>query len=744
MSSRRSSALVAAVVAVTFVSASVARAGSALIDRFTPESGGFAFYTRSPVLPTPNGNFFFALAANRLLCTVDATTGAYVSSIDIGLEAFGGLERQPIAPMTLSKDGKVLALPAAGAVRFFDVEQGGRLTARSEYPAPTGATSAVGLTSDGKLAVVAVGSEFGIVASVRTSDAKELDSKPLGAGEAPIHTEYSPQQSALSIVTPDRVVVYRHDERGKLKRSGQYERQGFVGDAFSGIEALGKGGRVIYTVEEGGSALIGVNLKGKQTGREAAQGTNRFSSPVAVSPDGGKVAVASVSGLTGASVALVLYNGDGKGPKGQPSAVALDSALGPVGQVAFNGDATLVAASFPTSDMLLLVDVEAEQIVGTRRTSDVEGLVFATNGRTLFASREGGVDLLPVSRRGFDEAAALAFDELPGAIFGPADRAFAFPSRFFGIASSGATDAMFTFNASSGGEIQRVDVGASTGWFAVAPDAQTIVASGGGGLLVLKIDDSGRLTARGSATPGAIPPDRAPAVAFHPVLQIAYVTAGASVWRVDLTSGGSTEFAIGGEGATLTNPAVAGGRLYAIENGTRMVRCSLDGAGQPAVVGRTTLDVTLDAAAPRVAYDVTGGRMWAADGDVVRQYDLFTGIEVAESETAAIGRAVVLVAPDLLAAIPDGAGSVVFYDLSLRVTGQADVSSVVSVTPAVDSRRLYLSTADGIVAVEEDGTVTTLDDSSTALHLSFTAPLARLVYPDLLKFPGSVVIATGF
>jgi hypothetical protein len=758
MNTRRSRALAALALATTLAASAVpaARARTAIVDRFTPDSGGFPLYAPAPVLPHPSGDYFFALVASRLLCTVDATTGALVTSLDLGLDAFEAIERQPIAPMTLSDDGKVLALAAAGAVRFFDVAQGGRLTPRSAYPAPTGTPASVGLSADGTLAVFASGPTPASLTSVRTSDAKRLDTVALSSDEAPIHSLYASDQGAISVVTAHAVLIYRHDERGKLKQTGQYSRDGFVGDAFSGIEALGARGRLVYTIEEGGSALIGLNLKGKQATRAAAHGTDRFSSPIAVSADNSKIAVVAVSGQTGNPTAIVVFRGQGRSLKGSGIEIALDGSLGPVAQMAFDLTGEFLAVSFPASGTVMLVDADAKTVIGTTTSVGAAGgLAWATTGRALFvsgAATAGVVAILPVSHRGFDESAATRFERLPGVLFGPGDRALAFANRFYGIASSGSAGAIWSFNASSGSVLERVDVGRSTGLLAVAPDGRTIVASGGGGLQVFSIDDGGHLTARGSATPGAVPPDVAPSVAFHPTRSLAYVTAGAMVWRVDLVSGASEPFAIGNDGSTLTNPAVNAnlGTLYAIEDGVRLVRCLLDSDGGVSLVDRKALDVTLDERAPRVAYDATASHMWAAGDSVVRQYSLFTGREENESEAVTIGRSVVLIAPDLLAAIPDGVGVVVFFALGAgppQVVAQAELADApTGGEPAVDpvARRIFLPLARSVVAVGADGSVTTLDDSSSALHVSFATPIARLVYPDFARFPGSVAVAHGF
>lgn len=748
-------------------SGAAAQSGAATLSSFTPESGGFSLHAAAPPLPHPNGDLFFVLAANRLLCTADAETGAYVAALDLGLEVAAALAREPRAPMTISKDGRVLALPAAGAVRFFDVERTGRVTPRSQFPAATGSAVEAGLSADGETAVFAYGPSPAAVATVRTRDAKLLDSIPLSSDEAPLETGYSPDRGALSVVTAHGVLLFLHSATGKLKQTGVYRREGFAGDAFSGLEALGKGGRVVFTIEQGGAALVGVSLKGKQTARAPSRLPDRFSAPVAASPDGSAVAAVSVSGTTGAPVAIMLFAATGRGlKKGQPKTVAVDDGLGPVGRLEFDPAGALLAASFPASGTVLLVDAAAGRVVGeTRAVGSAEGLAFGPDSRSLLVAGSptalpaaslgaGAVTVFPVSRRGIEEAGAVRFARLPGVIFGAGDRAIGFGQKFYAVAGSGADDAVYSFFAHSGNLIERLDVGASMGLVAAAPDGRTLVASGDGGVVVLTIDASGRLSRVGPGTPGAVPHDLAPSVAFHPSGRFAYVTSGRDVWRVDLETGVSDRFALGREGSELTNPAVSasGTRLYAVEDGARLVRALLDVSGRPSVLDRVTLEATLDPAAPRVAYDAAGLRMWAADGGVVRQYSLFTGAVDAVSEPREIGRDVVLVAPGMLAALPEGEGAVVFYSLSggtLEVVGEAAVPAgpfapLGGGSPAADAATgalfVPLAGARSVLSLRPGGEAVVLDGAAAAYHLGFSAPLPQLVYADVTRFPGSVVI----
>ena len=61
------------------------------------------------------------------------------------------------------------------------------------------------------------------------------------------------------------------------------------------------------------SAVIALSLKGQQTAREPARQPNRYSTPVAASPDGSKIVAVSVSAQTGNAVALSFFRGEGRG-----------------------------------------------------------------------------------------------------------------------------------------------------------------------------------------------------------------------------------------------------------------------------------------------------------------------------------------------------------------------------------------------------------------------------------------------
>ena len=662
------------------------------------------------------------LVASRLLATVEARTGEYVSAVDLGADVSFELARQQVAPLSISENGAVIALPAVGKIRFYDVGREGRLEVRSEFTAPTGTPAVVGLSADGTLGVFASGPAPATLSSVRTSDARLIDSIALSVDETPISSEYAAARKAISIVTPNSVLIFRHDEKGKLSQTGVYPRAGFVGDAYSGIQALGKRGRVIFTIEEGGSALIGISLKGKQTGRAPARQPNRFSSPIKVSADGKTIVVANVSGQTGGPAGLSFYKGDARGiVKGDADIVEIDSSLGPVSQLVFDPSGAFLAASLPASSTLLLVDVAMHQIVAqSHLVGSAQGLAFTADGSAvvvsgsasdspLAAGGAAGLTVIPLKGHGFDEANALRFSQLPGVIFGAGDSAYLFPSRFFGVATSEAADALFTFNTSSGREIQRIDLGRSTGLLAVAPDDRTMVVSSNGGLAVYRIDDSGGLARIGNPVPGAATDGRAPSVAFDADRQAAFVTAGREVWRVDLVTGSAAGFAVGAEGGVLTNPMVGSGgtRLFMIENGSKLVRCSISGDGRVSFVNRATLPLDLDPVAPRVAYDANGSHMWACAEGIVRQYNLLSGIQEYATEIATSGRDAVLVAPDLLAVIGD---PVVFCALG---GGEPVVLAEVPIGDAPHGaagadpvgRRVFVGAGERVIAVGVDGGV---------------------------------------
>ncbi len=761
--SRRVAVLACALAAVAAVAtpASPGPRGAAVLQRFTPSTGGFSLSAAAPAIVHPNGKYLFALVANRLICTVDAASGEYVTSYDLGVDVSFDIARQRIAPMSISEDGAVIALPAAGKIRFFDVDRDGRLTVRSEYDAPTGTPAVVGLSADGTLAVFASGPVPATLSTVRTRDSRLLDALALSVDETPISSEYSAARKAISIVTPNGLLIFRHDDNGTLSQTGAYPRAGFAGDAYSGIQALGKRGRVTFTIEEGGSALIGISLKGKQTGRAPARQANRFSSPIKVSADGKTIVATNVNGQTGAPAGLLFYKGDARGiVKGDPDVLDIDPSLGPVAQLAFDPTGALLAVTLPSSSTVLLVDVALHQVLTVSHfVGSAEGVVFTADGTGIVVSGAAGssplaaggaaaLTIIPIRAHGLDESRAMRFSQLPGVIFGAGDGAYLFPSRFFGVATSEAADALFTFNVSSGREIQRVDLGRSTGLLAVAPDARTMVVSSEGGLAVYQVDDSGGLRRIGDATPGAETDPRAASVAFDPARSVAFVTAGPAVWRVDLTSGASVGYTVAGEGDVLTNPMVGAGgtRLFAISNGTRLVRCSIAPDGRVSLINSTALQVALDPDAPHVAYDAAGAHMWACGTGVVRQYNLLSGIEEYATELASNGRDAVLVAPDLLAVVGD---PVVF--LALGASGPVAVSEVATGgephgAAGVDSvgRRVFVGVGERVVAVDVGGGVLELDGGDYTLRVVFTSPPVQVSYPDVAGFPGSVVVARGF
>lgn len=744
--------------------------GAALINRLTPASGGFSLSPTSPPLVHPSGEFFFCIVANRLLCSVNTTTGDYIASFDFGLNLAARIAEQPIVPMSISEDGTVLAVPAAGAIRFFTVGVGGRLTVLSEFATPTGSPVQVGLTPNGKLAVFASGPGPSTVNTIKTASAELLNSIPLSIDETPLFNDYSPERRAISIITPKSVLIFRHNDAGKLSQTGMYLRIGFVGDTLSGLGAVGKRGRVIFTVEEGGSALIGLSLKGKQTTRVAADLPDRFSAPVAASPDGATIVATLVSGQTGLPKALYFFRGEGRKIKGNPTIVPLDASLGKFGQMLFDPTGELLTASFPQSGRVLLFDVGARQLVQTTSlVGSSFGLAFSRGGRNLLivgsASsaplspiQSGGVTILPVTRRGFDEAGALRFERLPGALFGPGDKAFGFQNKSYAVATCGAADQIYTFNTASGGLIDLIDLGPSMGMLAVSPDRRTLVVSGGGGIVVFSINDEGHLTQKGGATPGAVPPEAAPNVAFDPDGRFAYVTAENAIWRVNLTTGASEAFELYAAGTQLSNPKVdaAGARLYAIKDSNDLVRCTLDANGRPTLIGTTTLDANLDSAAPIVAYDDSGSLMWFVSNGVLKQVKLFNGIVESSAQGRSIGRDTVLVAPGLLAVLPDGATPLAFFDTTGRtptflreLTLGAPVFSpspggTAAVNPATRTLYVPLTEARTILAIPDEGDPFVIDQTTGAAHLNLTTGPNQLVYPDLGAFPGSVVAARGF
>lgn len=258
--------LAAACIAVAGVVAPLASSpasgrGSAIVERFIPDSGGFTVFASALPAVHPGGEFGFVLAGNRLLCTFELATGAYVSSLDLGLEMFAALEAQPVAPMTLSANGRVLALVAAGSARFYDVSSEGVVTERSSVSNVL--SVAVRMNDDGRLAVVALDTDTVEIATIDTTTGAAFDVLHLVAGEAPIEIRYDPDRRVAGVLTTTGLVFLRHKSNGNLTESGRYTRTGFSGDAFSQFSTLGKRGRVAFTVDAGGAALIGLSLKGK-------------------------------------------------------------------------------------------------------------------------------------------------------------------------------------------------------------------------------------------------------------------------------------------------------------------------------------------------------------------------------------------------------------------------------------------------------------------------------------------------
>jgi hypothetical protein len=110
-----------------------------------------------------------------------------------------------------------------------------------------------------------------------------------------------------------------------------------------------------------------------------------------------------------------------------------------------------------------------------------------------------------------------------------------------------------------------------------------------------------------------------------------------------------------------------------------------------------------------------------------------------------IGHSVVLVAPGLVAALPQGPGAVVFFDDELDVAGAATLDAAPSGGAAVDpaTQTVFVPVASGVVAVRAEGVVS-VDDGAWPGNVAFSAPPAQLAYPDRGRFPGSVVVARGF
>lgn len=741
--------------------------GAAILERFTPETGGFPVAPANPPVFHPNGEFAFAIAGNRLLCTIDAVTGAYVRSTDLGLETFASLEEHPVAPMTISANGRVLALVAAGTARFYDVDGEGVVQARSTVPGVL--PVAIRLSGDGRLAVVAVGGAPASVATVSTEDGSVRDSFELEAGEAPIDVLYAPDRRAVSVVTTSGIVFLRHKENGNLSESGRYARPGFTGDAYAGLAALGKRGRVVFTIDSGGTALVGVSLKGRQSGRVPAPLPDRFSAPVAVSPDGSTIVATRASAATGLPAGLLIYRGEGRGfANGAPDAVPFGEGLGEIGTLGFDSAGGVLAVSFPRASTVVLVDVATRREVDrTTAVGSADGFAFAPEGRGLAIAGSpgaeavtptgpGAVTFLPVVRRAFDEASAVRFDRVPGVIVRPGDRAASFPNRFYAVTASDAADTLTSYNVTSGGVLDRVALGPSMGFLVVAPDRRTLVVSAGGGLGVFAVDDDGMISQVGPVVPGAIPPALAPCIAFHPSRAIAYVTAELAVWRVDLQSGSIDRFDVGTAG--LTNPAVGSGgtRLYALDGVGAIVRCSLDGAGGVSVIDRVPVQATLDPRAPRVAYDPDATTVWMVSGQMVRQVNLATGNTEDLSSNVASGRGIVFVGGRILAVLPENGGPIAYVEVAdggLRLDSEVDAGGdpfgmfgggSLGVDPAGGRMFLPVTGSGRVVSVTGDGNVVDLDGESVVVHVTFDTPLPRLAYPDLGRFPGSTVVARGF
>lgn len=715
----------------------------------------------------PGGEFGFVLAGNRLLCTFELATGAYVSSLDLGLEMFAALEAQPVAPVTLSANGRVLALVAAGSARFYDVSSEGVVTERSSVSNVL--SVAVRMNDDGRLAVVALDTDTVEIATIDTTTGAAFDVLHLVAGEAPIEIRYDPDRRVAGVLTTTGLVFLRHKSNGNLTESGRYTRTGFSGDAFSQFSTLGKRGRVAFTVDAGGAALIGLSLKGKQTARAPAPLPDRYSAPVAATPDGSTIAVTRVSASTGRPTALAFFRSDGRGlAKGDPEQLQLDDNLGEIGTIEFDPTGTYAAVSFPQSSTILLIDVATRQELDrTTAVGSADGFSFTSDGRGIVVSGSntvapvvpmgpGGVTVLPIVRREFDQSNAVRFDRLPGVLVRPGDRAVSFANRFFAVVASDSADALFSYNVSAGTLLDRVDLGPSMGLVAVSPDRRTLVVSAGGGLGVFRVDDDGRISQVGSSTTGAVPPSVAPCLVFHPTRQVAYVTADDSVWKVNLVTGFSTRFAIGSAGTRLTNPAIGSGgtRFYALEGTSALVRCELDGNGDVEAIDRIGLHATLDPDSPRVAYDADATRVWMVNGLRVLQVSLLTGEVEDQSSNVATGRGIVFVADRLLAVLPEGGGPIAYVEVAdggLRLDSEVDVggdpfAATGGGSLAIDSvtGRMFLAVGTRVVSVTGDGMVVGIDDDSIAAHLSFVTPLAQLAYPDLARFPGTVVVARGF
>jgi hypothetical protein len=736
--------------------------------RFVPPASNVALY--APVAPVvhPNGRFFFVVVRNRLLCTVDAVTGEYVQSLDLGFDLSNALASHPLAPISISEDGSVLGLLAGGAARFFTVTREGVVTALSQYPTPTDSGMPIWLSANGSMAILASGPS-GVVATVRTSTGVELDSVPLSVSETPLNTTYSSSSMTIGVATARNILIFRHDERGKLKQKGLYRRDTAAGDPFVDVQTLGRRGRVLWTIEDTGRALIGLNIRnGKETARAAPESQDEFAPPLAVSPDARSVVVTAVRPGTSDPVAFYFFEAKERGlTDRKPRRMELPEDLGRLERLMFDPTGAYLVALFPDTDTIALLDAAERTLIGTTYlVAHPGGMAFTPDGDALIVTgfplaqvggepTASGVTIFPVSKRGFAESSRIVFKDLPGALFTAGDRAITFQNKSYALASASAAGGLYSFHLDTLATIDSLELGVSNGFVAVAPDAHTLVVSAGGGTRIVYLEDTGHFRLIGGVTAGAVPDPIAPSVAFHPSQPWAYVTSGESVWRFDLETGESEEFSFGEAGTKITNPVVdsAGHRLYAIVNGTTFLRLAVDGLGGLSRVNAYVLEATLDQAAPRVAYDSTSSYLWCADGDVVRAYDTLFGIEIGASQPRAIGRDVVLVGQGLLAALPDGPGNVVFFDVSNVspvyvgevAVDAAPFSPIAGGSPAVDvaTSTIYLPLVGSrkVVAISApNGPVTTLDSDVAAAHLSVVSPSRRLAYPDLGVFPGSVVI----
>lgn len=762
-------ALLALIVALAGAHPAGAQAGSVEIKRFTPERSNVLLEPSTPPAVDPRGNVFFVIVNGRLLTTVDAVTGAYKATLDLGVEAGAAIDASPRVPLSLSSDGSILAVPVGGRIRFFDVDREGALTPISEYATPTGAAVPVYFSDDNELAIFASGPS-GAVATVRVRSGKRADSIPLSSDETPIATLSDARSRIISVVTRRNVLIFRYTASGKLEQTGAYRRETTSGDLYSGILTRGRRGRGLFTVEEGGSAIVGLNIRNaKQTARETPDPRERFAPPLATSPDEFTIVVTAVSATTGQPSALYFYKAKGRGlAKDKPKTLAIPEAWGHVGRLMFDPSGSLLLATFPETQRIALIDPNDRQILDdTQVVGSPGGVTFHPDGRSILVAGSassdplapgapGAVTLIPIVRRELSDATVVRFSSLPGVLFTAADRAFTFPNKSHAVVSSGAADTIYTFNVFSLGELARLDVGPSTGFMALAPDGRTLVVSGRGGVMVVRVEDTGALTVIGQPAVGAVPHDLAPSVSFHPSLPLAYVTSGDSVWRVDLVRGRADRFRVGNPPSNLSNPRVSasGGRLYVIQDLDTLIRLELDGEGTPAVLNSIGFEATLDPRAPRVAYDDDGLRMWVVDDGVVRQFDLLLGFETGVSERRETGRYPLVVGPGLLAVFPSETGPIALYSI---VGGRPVFAGEIALggvpfaplgggTPGLDSESetLYLPMpgASKIVGLElPAGSPEEIDGSSSAVHVWALPGGGQLAYPDISRFPGSAVVA---